>query len=162
HSMPCYKRIVATRPRRSSRPRRIGVTPASTTAPRPIRRYSGLNRPKPLTGSNRGAASWSGMRHTQSGSSTRRSMPPTTATIATTADGGWRRGNKIPLKDTMDKALESCPTVKNVLVVNRTDAAQQVPMTSGRDVWWHEALNESGAEIVEPEKLDAEHPLYIL
>jgi acetyl-CoA synthetase len=84
------------------------------------------------------------------------------ASVAITADGGWRRGARIPLKQTMDKALESCPTVKNVLVVNRTDDAKHVPMTSGRDIWWHRALEESGAQTVEPERLDAEHPLYIL
>ncbi|MBV9579810.1 MAG: AMP-binding protein, partial [Chloroflexi bacterium] len=84
------------------------------------------------------------------------------ATFAITADGGWRRGNKIPLKDTMDRAMESCPTVKTVLVVNRTDDARQVPMQEGRDVWWHRAMADSGAELVEPERLDAEHPLYIL
>jgi acetyl-CoA synthetase len=84
------------------------------------------------------------------------------ASLAITADGGWRRGARIPLKQTMDKALESCPTVKNVLVVNRTDDAKHVPMTSGRDIWWHRALEESGAQTIEPERLDAEHPLYIL
>jgi acetyl-CoA synthetase len=84
------------------------------------------------------------------------------AVLAITADGGWRRGSKVPLKDTMDRALESCPTVKNVLVVNRTDEAASVPMRGGRDVWWHDALRESGAEVVPPEPLDSEHPLYIL
>ena len=84
------------------------------------------------------------------------------ATFAITADGGWRRGNKIPLKVTMDKALESAPTINKVLVVNRTDDPGQVPMKDGRDIWWHRALDESGSEIVEPEHLDAEHPLYIL
>jgi acetyl-CoA synthetase len=84
------------------------------------------------------------------------------ATLAITADGGWRRGNKIPLKDTMDKAMEACPTVKNVLVVNRTDDPRQVPMKQGRDIWWHRALDESGTQTIEPEQLDAEHPLYIL
>src|SRR5918912_97016 len=84
------------------------------------------------------------------------------ASMVITADGGWRRGSKIPLKETMDKALESCPSVKKVLVVNRTDDPRQVPMQSGRDVWWHRAMDESGAEIVPPEPLDAEHPLYIL
>src|SRR2546423_15524752 len=79
------------------------------------------------------------------------------ASFAITADGGWRRGSKVPLKDTMDKALESCPTIKTMLVVNRTDDAKSVPMTSGRDIWWHRALDESGAEIVETEHLDAEH-----
>jgi acetyl-CoA synthetase len=84
------------------------------------------------------------------------------ATFAITSDGGWRRGNRLPLKETLDKALESSPTVKKVLVVNRTDNPAQVTMTEGRDIWWHDALNESGAQIVEPERLDAEHPLYIL
>jgi acetyl-CoA synthetase len=84
------------------------------------------------------------------------------ATFAITADGGWRRGNKIPLKTTMDRALENAPTVRKVLVVNRTDDARHVHMQEGRDVWWHRALEESGATVVEPERLDAEHPLYIL
>jgi acetyl-CoA synthetase len=84
------------------------------------------------------------------------------ASFAITSDGGWRRGSRLPLKETMDKALESCPTVKHVLVVNRTDDPKVVPMTTGRDIWWHRALDESGTEIVPPEPLDAEHPLYIL
>ena len=84
------------------------------------------------------------------------------ATFAITSDGGWRRGNRLPLKETMDKALESSPAVKKMLVVNRTDDPSQVSMKDGRDVWWHDALKESGGQIVEPERLDSEHPLYIL
>jgi acetyl-CoA synthetase len=84
------------------------------------------------------------------------------ATFAITSDGGWRRGNRLPLKETMDKALESSPTVKKMLVVNRTDDPSKVSMRAGRDVWWHDAMNESGLQIVEPERLDAEHPLYVL
>src|SRR5205085_6165012 len=84
------------------------------------------------------------------------------ASFAITADGGWRRGNKIPLKETMDKALETCPTVQKVLVVNRTDDSRHVSMKDGRDIWWHRVLDQSEAEIVEPERLDSEHPLYIL
>ncbi|HTD76058.1 MAG TPA: acetate--CoA ligase [Chloroflexota bacterium] len=84
------------------------------------------------------------------------------ATFAITSDGGWRRGNRLPLKETMDKALESSPAVTRMLVVNRTDDASQVSMREGRDIWWHEALKESGGQIVEPERLDSEHPLYIL
>jgi acetyl-CoA synthetase len=84
------------------------------------------------------------------------------AILMITADGAWRRGNKIPLKATVDKALESSPTIRNVLVVNRTDDARQVAMKDGRDVWWHRAMDESGTQIVEPEQLEAEHPLYIL
>ncbi len=79
-----------------------------------------------------------------------------------TADGAWRRGSKFPLKEQADKALESCPTIQKVLVVNRTHDTAEVSMQAGRDIWWHEALAESGAEVVEPERLDAEHPLYIL
>ena len=84
------------------------------------------------------------------------------ATFAITSDGGWRRGNRLPLKETMDKALESSPAVKKMLVVNRTDDPSKVSMQAGRDVWWHDAMNESGGQIVEPERLDSEHPLYIL
>src|SRR5437764_8799305 len=83
------------------------------------------------------------------------------ATFAITSDGGWRRGNRLPLKETMDKALESSPAVTRMLVVNRTDDASQVSMQEGRDVWWHEAMKESTGQIVEPERLDSEHPLYI-
>src|SRR5207244_3172742 len=50
------------------------------------------------------------------------------STFAITADGGWRRGNKIPLKDTMDKALENCPTIEHVLVVNRNADPPSVPI----------------------------------
>ena len=84
------------------------------------------------------------------------------ATVAITADGGWRRGARVPLKDNMDRALENCPSIKKVLVVNRTDDAARVPMRDGRDVWWHAALAESGSTIVPPAELDSEHPLYIL
>jgi acetyl-CoA synthetase len=82
--------------------------------------------------------------------------------IAITADGGWRRGSKVPLKQNMDKALEDCPTVEKVLVVNRTDDPKTVPMKDGRDIWWHRALADSGTQVVQPEPLESEHPLYIL
>jgi acetyl-CoA synthetase len=84
------------------------------------------------------------------------------AKILITADGGWRRGGKVPLKENADKAVVECPTIEHVVVVNRTDDATKVPMTSGRDVWWHRLMKESGYATVEPEALDAEHPLYIL
>jgi acetyl-CoA synthetase len=84
------------------------------------------------------------------------------AKLLITADGGWRRGGKVPLKDNADKAVAECPSIEHVLVVNRTDDAKAVPMKAGRDVWWHEALAESKYERVEPEPVDSEHPLYIL
>ena len=84
------------------------------------------------------------------------------AKMIITADGGWRRGAKVPLKDNVDKAVETCPSVEHVLVVNRTDDASAVDMQDGRDVWWHTAVAESGTEVVPPAPLDSEHPLYIL
>jgi len=84
------------------------------------------------------------------------------AKILITADGGWRRGGKVPLKENADKAVVECPTIEHVVVVNRVDDARHVPMTSGRDVWWHRLMDESKYATVEPEPLDSEHPLYIL
>jgi acetyl-CoA synthetase len=82
------------------------------------------------------------------------------AKLMITADGTNRRGSKFALKPIVDQALESCPGVEQVLVVSRTQ--QPVDMQEGRDLWWHEELDKSGTEIVEPEPLDSEHPLYIL
>ncbi len=84
------------------------------------------------------------------------------AKILITADGGWRRGGKVPLKENADKAVAECPTIEHVVVVNRTDDARHVAMTSGRDLWWHRLMDEAKHAIVEPEPLDSEHPLYIL
>ncbi|MDZ7640335.1 MAG: AMP-binding protein [Bryobacterales bacterium] len=59
------------------------------------------------------------------------------ASIVITADGGWRRGKEVRLKDTVDEALsEGCATVKNVVVLKRTNS--QVPMKAGRDVFWND------------------------
>ncbi len=66
------------------------------------------------------------------------------------------------LKENTDRALETCPTVEKVLVVNRTDDPKLVHMKEGRDEWWHQALDASGTQLVAPEPLDSEHPLFIL
>jgi acetyl-CoA synthetase len=84
------------------------------------------------------------------------------ARLVITADGTYRRGGKFQLKPLVDRALESCPSVEKVLVLNRTHQPAEVAMQQGRDIWWHEELERSGAEIVPPEPLDSEHPLYIL
>src|SRR5579871_6860166 len=57
-----------------------------------------------------------------------------------TQDSGYRRGNEIKLKATVDEALASCPSVKNVLVYRRTGS--QIDMQAGRDHWWHETVDE--------------------
>jgi acetyl-CoA synthetase len=84
------------------------------------------------------------------------------ARLVITADGAWRRGNIVPLKENVDRALKACPSVRNVLVVNRVMNATRVPMADGRDHWWHREMDHSGAQLVEPATLDSEHPLYIL
>ena len=79
--------------------------------------------------------------------------------IVITADGGWRRGKVVPLKQTVDEALAVTPSVERTIVVRRT--AHEVSMTAGRDVWWHDAV--TGMRIDCPaEPMDSEHPLFIL
>ena len=76
-----------------------------------------------------------------------------------TQDGSYRRGAEILLKATVDEALPGCPSVKTVIVYERTGS--EVRMERGRDHWWHELM--AGApDNCEAEPLDAEHPLYIL
>jgi acetyl-CoA synthetase len=87
------------------------------------------------------------------------------ATMVITADGGWRRGSVVPLKKNTDEALKSTPTIKTCVVVRRVGEQAGITMQPGRDVWWHEATEETkraGQVTVEPEPLDAEHPLFIL
>lgn len=81
------------------------------------------------------------------------------ATAVLTADGGWRRGKEVRLKDAVDEALKECPGVKSVVVLQRTNSAVQ--MTAGRDHWWDElAAGVAGECPAEP--LDSEHPLFVL
>jgi len=82
------------------------------------------------------------------------------ARVLITADGGWRAGHIVELKAAADKALASgCPTIERVVVYRRTGSP--VPMTSGRDVWWHEFVP-SQSPICEPEWVESEHPLFLL
>jgi len=79
--------------------------------------------------------------------------------LVITADGGWRRGKIVPLKDNVDAALAKSPTVKACLVLRRT--GQAVPMQTGRDYWWHELMADAPPECPAV-PLDSEHPLFIL
>jgi acetyl-CoA synthetase len=76
-----------------------------------------------------------------------------------TCNYGYRAGKTIESKKNADNALKSCPAVKRCVVVNRVD--KETMMQEGRDVWWHELMNEVSFEC-EPESMDAEDPLFIL
>jgi acetyl-CoA synthetase len=83
------------------------------------------------------------------------------AKILVTADGSYRRGKTVAIKDNADRALQATPSVEKVIVVKRT--GQEISMKEGRDVWFHEALDKAGANAyVEPEGMNATDPLFIL
>ena len=81
------------------------------------------------------------------------------AKVLITADGGYRRGGIVPLKDIADEALEDTPSITGVVMVRRT--GQQVGMRAGRDHDWAD-LMEGVPDTAEPEEMDAEDILYIL
>jgi acetyl-CoA synthetase len=88
-----------------------------------------------------------------------------TAKLLITADGGYRRGSVVPLKRNADKAIEECPSIENVIVVQRKHGGSGDDMfdefKEGRDHWWHRLMRDAPATC-EPEKMDAEDVLYIL
>jgi acetyl-CoA synthetase len=81
------------------------------------------------------------------------------AKLLVTADGGFRRGAIVPLKQNADQALQNAPGIKSVLVVQRSK--QTAAMKEGRDFWWHEEMATVKTDCP-AEKLDSEHPLFIL
>jgi acetyl-CoA synthetase len=81
------------------------------------------------------------------------------ATALITADGSYRRGTIVPLKNNVDHALSGGTSVKRVIVFRR--AGNEIHMEEGRDVWWHRELEYVDANC-EPVPVDSEHPLFIL
>jgi len=81
------------------------------------------------------------------------------AVVLITADGGWRNGKVLDLKTAADVSVGSTPTIRNVIVVRRT--GHEIPMTEGRDHWWHELVDGQPDEC-EPVPVDSEHLLYLL
>jgi acetyl-CoA synthetase len=79
--------------------------------------------------------------------------------VLVTADAGYRRGSPVHLKRIADEAMDLAPCVKKAVVVKR--AGVDVEMKAGRDFWYHELLAEA-SDWVDPEPVEASHPLYIL
>ncbi len=81
------------------------------------------------------------------------------AKLVVTADGGYRKGEVVTLKEKIDEALKESPSVQKVVVVRRTNTPVQ--MQGGRDAWWHD-LMKGASDRCKAEPLDSEHPLFIL
>jgi acetyl-CoA synthetase len=81
------------------------------------------------------------------------------AKVLITGDGGYRRGQVVPLKQNADEAIRECPTIEHVVTVRRTGGDH--PFTEGRDVWYHDLIADQPAECP-PEQMDSEDLLYIL
>ena len=80
--------------------------------------------------------------------------------VMITADGGYRRGGIVQLKQNADESLEGDTPVEKVVVVRRTGHADE-KMVDGRDVWWHDLVADQPLTC-EPEPMDSEDMLYML
>ncbi len=94
-----------------------------------------------------------------SATSVKERMEFSDAKCLVTADATMRRGEPTPMKKAVDEMLGDLPAMEHVVVVNRGDT--DPPMTEGRDVFWHEAVEKADPEC-EPEPMSAEDPLFIL
>jgi len=81
------------------------------------------------------------------------------AKVLITADGGYRRGSQVALKQFADEAVSGCPTIDHVVVVKRGDF--KIHFKEGRDHWWHRLMEDSSPDCPAV-ALDSEHLLYIL
>jgi acetyl-CoA synthetase len=79
--------------------------------------------------------------------------------VVLTADGGWRRGQHVNLKDTVDEATKLTTRIEKVLVLERTK--QRIAWDAARDVWWHEAVA-AGDPTFPCAPMDAEDSLFLL
>jgi len=81
------------------------------------------------------------------------------SSLVITSDESMRGGRRVPLKANADKALETCWSVKNVIVVKRTGG--DIHMVTGRDHWYHDLLGAASAQHAAAE-MNAEDPLFLL
>ncbi len=80
------------------------------------------------------------------------------AKLVVTADASYRRGRLVPMKEVLDDALADAPSVEHVVVWRRANG--DCPMSAGRDVWWDDAVANSGGSL-EPVEVESEAP-YLL
>jgi acetyl-CoA synthetase len=82
--------------------------------------------------------------------------------VLVTADGGRRRGQIVPLKQTADEALKDTPSIEHVVIVQRLHGSPMpIHVTEGRDHWYHRLMQDAPYDC-EPEVMDAEDMLYVL
>ncbi|MDH5430272.1 MAG: acetate--CoA ligase [Nitrosopumilus sp.] len=78
--------------------------------------------------------------------------------VIITADGGYRRGKVVKLKDVIDDAIKNIDFVEHVVVLERTK--NKISMAS-KDKFWNELMN-NASDSCNAEELSSDHPLYIL
>jgi acetyl-CoA synthetase len=82
--------------------------------------------------------------------------------VLVTADGGFRRGQVVPLKQMADEALKDTPSIEHVIIVQRLQGSPvPVSVKEGRDLWYHRLMQDA-PYTCEPEAMNAEDMLYIL
>ncbi|MFZ1805844.1 MAG: acetate--CoA ligase [Cyclobacteriaceae bacterium] len=79
--------------------------------------------------------------------------------IVLTADGSYRGAKTIDLKGIVDEAMQECPDVQKVVVVDHVRSNPEIKQ--GRDLWWHDEIDKANAEC-DAEEMDAEDLLFIL
>ncbi|KYG80136.1 acetyl-coenzyme A synthetase [Roseivirga ehrenbergii] len=81
------------------------------------------------------------------------------AKMVITSDGNFRGSKQIPVKEVVDEALKNCDSVESTIVLKRT--GQDIQMTSGHDIWWHDVIEGVSSEN-KAEEMDSEDILFIL
>jgi acetyl-CoA synthetase len=79
--------------------------------------------------------------------------------VVVAADGSIRRGKRVPLKETLDVAVEGVASIEKVLVVQRMGG--DIPMTPGRDLWYSDLMAQASADCA-PEPMEANEPGFII
>ncbi len=82
-----------------------------------------------------------------------------TCKMVITSDGAYRGTKNVPLKEIVDKALETCPSIETAIVYKRT--GENINMKEGRDLWWHDLVDGVGTDN-KAEVMESEDTLFIL